>query len=107
MLGGISIQGCELTRILRLTPLAVATTRYGKRKRLSPTEWNTSWNSCMICRASISCLTSSPTLKMEACHTPWLDSCDEREARARGREEGREGGRGREVEGGKEGGVVH
>ena len=45
---------------------------------------------------------------MEACHTPWLDSCDKREARAGGREEGRKGGkggggeRGRGVEGGGE-----
>ena len=54
----------------------------------------------MICRASISCLTSSPTLKMEACHTPWLDSCDEREARAGGREGEMGGGR----KGGRKGG---
>ena len=57
-----------------LTPQAVATTRYGTRYRLSPAEWNTSLNNCIICRANISCLTSSPTLNIEACHTPLEDN---------------------------------
>ena len=32
----------------------------------------------------MSCLTSSPTLKMEACHTPRGESWEEREVRAGG-----------------------
>lgn len=39
-----------------LTPGAVATTRYGKRKRSKPTFLNMFLNRLIICRASMSCI---------------------------------------------------
>lgn len=51
----------------KVTPGAVATTRYGNRNISSPTCWKIFLKIVITCRASMSCRTSSPTLNIAAC----------------------------------------
>lgn len=53
----------------RLTPGAVATTRYGNKYKSRFTCWKIFLKREITCNASMSCRTSSPTLNIAACQT--------------------------------------
>lgn len=57
-----------------LTPGAVATTLYGNKNKFNPTFSNIFLKILITCKANISCLTSSPTLKIAACHVSFSGS---------------------------------